>query len=98
MRPTKTMTTNLRIYYLSITSKTSKLQHSCTTVATDLDEALRRATLYYGPVRVNSSGTRIIPHTLSEIAYGKGDFLPSCNDQHLAPSVLEALAMERSQQ
>lgn len=85
------MITKLRIYYLSLSSRTNHSQHRCTTIALNLDEATRRAKGVYGPAHVTSSGTRILPHDSSELVSGSGDFLASSHDSLVPPAIISAL-------
>ena len=80
-----------RIYYLDVCTQYDKERIVCRTLAHDLDEAIMRAIVRYGPVTVLSSGTCAIPVT-DDPVYGQGEFLTGKYDYLLPPRALLSLS------
>jgi hypothetical protein len=80
-----------RIFYLDVITQHQRKQVLCRTLAHDLDEAIMRAIVKYGPLTVHSSGTCAIPAT-DDPVYGRGEFLFGKYDYLLPPRALLSLS------
>lgn len=80
-----------RLHYLYVLVRIAKQRVMCRTLACDLDEAVIRAAVKYGPITVLSSGTCALPAGDDPI-YGRGVFLSSKHDRMLTPRALLSLA------
>ena len=81
--------TEVRLYFLTVLTIPERVLKHCKTIAPTLEEAEAQATGFYGPIELNSWGSRAIDE--DRAIFGGGTFIPSTHDLSISEQFLEPL-------